>query len=102
MKALKLGLDIKPLFESEIMQQRITRENFKNAKEYYSYHKNPEAQTCKYTYGIINLMYSQVVYLKLFGSRYEGLKDMKKIEKNEELRRVSKMVNDQHKQTSSE
>ena len=76
--ALRLGLNIKPLFESRIMTQRIDRENFQNAEEFYDFHSNPATMTQKYDKGITEFMYSDTAYIDLFG-KLEDRKELAKV-----------------------
>jgi hypothetical protein len=70
--ALKFGLNLKPLFESSICTQAITRENFENASQFSQFHMNPKRKTYAFRKGIVNFMYSDTIYEDVFGRAFDG------------------------------
>ena len=72
---MRLELDIKPLFESKIATQRISRENFMHSNQYPDFHSNKQTKTMAYQHSMMDLIYGEKVYEEVFGLDFETSKD---------------------------
>ena len=67
LNAIKLGLDIKCLFESKICTSSVNRDTLNYIEQYPDFHSDTKTMTVRYEGCIYSLIYDDQAYNTVFG-----------------------------------